>query len=69
MAETGVRFEDEFATMRRDDYFADLSDRTIATSLGISLNSVKKHLSRALTALRRDLEGGEPRAHAATPAG
>lgn len=38
-------------------YFEELSDREIAEALGISTGSVKTHLHRARTALRKNLEG------------
>ena len=37
-------------------YWMELSEREIATTLGISPGSVKQHASRAIGALRRDLE-------------
>jgi RNA polymerase sigma factor (sigma-70 family) len=36
-------------------YLADLPEAEVATTLGVSLNTVKKHTARALTALRRSL--------------
>ena len=39
-------------------YLADLSHEDVAATLGISVNSVKKHLQRGLAALRRTIEEG-----------
>ncbi len=39
-------------------YLADLSEVDVATALGVSLNTVKRHLSRARTALRSQLKAG-----------
>jgi RNA polymerase sigma factor (sigma-70 family) len=36
-------------------YLADISEADVAQSLGISLNSVKKHTARGMTALRSRL--------------
>ena len=45
------RRQREVVTMR---YLADMDDRAVARTLGISVNSVKKHLQRAMTALRAE---------------
>jgi RNA polymerase sigma factor (sigma-70 family) len=42
-------------------YYLDLSEREIATTLGISAGSVKTHASRGLRALHMTLESGELR--------
>ena len=55
-----VRSLDRLPTRQRQvlvlRYWMELSEREIATTLGVSMGSVKKHASRAVGALRRDLE-------------
>ena len=55
-----VRSLDRLPTRQRQvlvlRYWMELSEREIATTLGVSMGSVKKHASRAIGALRRDLE-------------
>src|SRR5262245_54840485 len=39
-------------------YYADLAEGEIAEAMGVSRGAVKSHLFRAMTALRRSMEGG-----------
>lgn len=49
-------------------YLADLAADDIAEALGVSANSVKKHLQRGLASLRARVDGEEVAAHASTAA-